>query len=80
MSGDKLTKEWVLKNGEKLKIIYSYAVVHKYDTRSEEDVLKILKAIDPENATPEQAATYCKMLQLFRKVFRDKVEENLKEK
>ena len=52
------TKEWLINNGEKLKRVYSYAVVNKLDIKSKEDVLKILHAIDPKNANQEQAEKY----------------------
>ena len=78
MSRDKLSKEWLQKNGEKLKTAYSYAIVHKYDINSKDDVLKILKIVDPDNATEKNAELYTRMLQLFRSRFRKTVGENLK--
>lgn len=65
MSADKLSKDWLKKNGHKLKTIYSYAVVHKLNIKSVNDVLSILKEVDPDNATNENAEVYLKMLQLF---------------
>lgn len=71
------TKEWLINNGEKLKRVYSYAVVNKLDIKSKEDVLKILHAIDPKNANQEQAEKYSRMMQLFGRRFRKTVEEVL---
>lgn len=70
MNGEKLSKEWVKKNGHKLKTIYSYAVNNKLDIKSEDTVLSILKVIDPKNATVESAKAYSKMLELFGMKFR----------
>lgn len=73
----KLPKNWLIKNGYKLKIVYSYAVVHKLNIKSKKDVLKILEAVDPENAKEEQAEIYSKMLQLFGNRFRKTIEKGL---
>lgn len=72
-----LLKDWLIKNGYKLKIVYSYAVVNKLNIKSKEDVLKILKAVDSENANDEQVEIYSKMLQLFRNKFRKTIEKEL---
>lgn len=66
-------KEWLKNNGNKLKTAYSYAVIHKLDIKSKDDVLTILQATDPENATKEQVEIYSKMLQMFRERFRKTV-------
>ncbi|MEK7571638.1 MAG: hypothetical protein AAB553_05175 [Patescibacteria group bacterium] len=66
-------KEWLRNNGNKLKKAYSYAVIHKLDIKSKDDVLTILQATDPENATKEQVEIYSKMLQMFRERFRKTV-------
>lgn len=71
--------DWLKKNGYKLKIVYSYAVVNKLNIKSKEDVLKILQATDPENANEEQSKIYSKMLQLFGKTFRNTIERSLKD-
>ncbi len=77
MAEDKLLKDWLAKNGYKLKNAYSYAVVNKLDIKSKEDVLKALQATDPENANEEQAEIYSKMLQLFGGRFRKTIEKKL---
>jgi hypothetical protein len=77
MADDKLTKNWLKENGHKLKIFYSYAVVNKLNVKSKEDVLKVLKATDPENANEEQSEIYSKMLQLFGDRFRKTIEKKL---
>ena len=79
MTEDKSLKAWLKENGSKLKIAYSYAVVNKLDIKSKDDVLKILKAVDPENANAEQAKVYSKMLQLFGNRFRKTVAKNLED-
>lgn len=79
MNDNELTSEWLKKNGHKLKIVYSYAIVNKLDIKSEDDVLKILLATDPENANTEQAKIYSKMLQLFADRFRSTIKESLEE-
>jgi len=78
MDNKNLLKTWLEKNGDKLKIAYSYAVVNKLDIKSKEDVLKILVATDPENANEEQVNIYSKMLQLFGSKFRKRIEESLR--
>ena len=77
MIKDNLYKDWLKKNGEKLKIAYSYAVVNKLDITSKDDILKILKVTDPENANEEQVRIYSKMLQLFRIQFREVAKKSL---
>lgn len=77
MSTDQVSKEWLTQNGHKLKIVYSYAVVNKLNIKSKEDVFKILKAVDPDDANEELAGIYTKMLQLFRNKFRKTIEKNL---
>lgn len=71
MSESNLLSDWLKKNGHKLKIAYSYAVVNKLDITSNEAVLKILKITDPENANGEQSEMYSMMLKLFRAKFRE---------
>ncbi|MDP3974038.1 MAG: hypothetical protein Q8P92_04365 [Candidatus Daviesbacteria bacterium] len=72
-----MDKDWLKKNGYKLKIVYSYAVVNKLNIKSKEDVLKILQATDPENANEGQAEIYSKMLQLFGNRLRKTIEKGL---
>jgi len=50
---DNNLKDWLEKNGHKLKIAYSYAVVNKLNIKSKEDVLKF-KSYNPDNANEEQ--------------------------
>lgn len=69
--------DWLKKNGYKLKIVYSYAVVNKLNIKSKKDVLKALEATDPENANEDQAEVYSKMLQLFGNRFRKTIEKSL---
>ena len=42
---NKLSKEWLLKNGKKLQKAYSFAIAGKYDIKSKRDVLTILKVV-----------------------------------
>ncbi len=72
-----LSKEWLKKNGQKLKIAYSFAVANKLNIESKDDVLIILQKVNPENANEIQAGTYSKMLQLFRNRFRKTLKEKL---
>lgn len=74
MSENKLSKDWMKKNGYKLKIAYSYAVVNKYDLNSTKDVLEVLKKVDPANANEENAKIFSGMLQLFAREIRKKFE------
>ena len=62
---DKLSKDWIVRNGQKLKEAYSFAVFNKWNIKSEKDVLKILKVIDPENANEKYAKMFSRTLQLF---------------
>lgn len=77
MSEDKLSKDWLKKNGYKLKNLYSYAVVNKLNIKSEKDVLEALKVVDPENANEESAKLFSKMLQLFALKFRKALEKKV---
>ena len=70
---DKLSKDWIARNGQKLKEAYSFAVINKFNIKSERDVLKILKLIDPKNANEEYAKIFSKMLQLFSKTVQKKL-------
>ncbi len=79
MTESKTPSDWLKKNGYKLKIVYSYAVVNKLNIKSKEDVLKALRATDPDNANEEQAEIYSKMLQLFGNRFRKTIEKSLKD-
>lgn len=68
-----MNKDWLKKNGRKVMDAYTLALANKYDTNSIEDVIKILKLIDPENANEEYAKEFSKMLQLFEKTIQKKV-------
>jgi len=70
-----LSNEWIKENGEKIKEAYSYAVVNKLDIKSLNNVLQVLKKVDPKNANEEYAEEFSKVLQLFRKQFRKTIEE-----
>lgn len=77
MAESKIPEDWLKKNGYKLKIVYSFAVVNKLNIKSKEDVLTALQATDPENANEEQAEIYSKMLQLFGNRFRKTIGKKL---
>ena len=62
-----MDKDWLKMNGRKVMNAYSIAVANKYDINSTEDVIKILKLIDPENANENYAQEFSKMLNLFIK-------------
>lgn len=79
MTESKMPEDWLKKNGYKLKIVYSYAVVNKLNIKSKDDVLRALQATDPENANEEQVEIYSKMLQLFGNRFRKTIEKNLED-
>lgn len=70
---ENLTKDWLKKNGRKIMNAYSIAVANKYDITSTEDVIKVLKLIDPENANEEYAKEFSKILQLFSKTVQKKL-------
>ena len=79
MVDTKIPQDWLKKNGYKLKIVYSYAVVNKLNIKSKDDVLTALQATDPENANEEQAEIYSKMLQLFGSRFRKTIEKQIED-
>lgn len=77
-----LSKKWIEQHGEMIQRAYSIAQVNNWDVKSKENVLEILKVVDPENANEENADIFSKILQLFDvrlKKTRDteKNEENL---
>lgn len=72
-----LSKEWIRENSKIIKKAYSIAAVNKYDLKSKEISIKLLKEIDPENATEENAEIFSKILQLFDRLAKKKL---LKEK
>lgn len=73
-----MDKDWLKKNGRKVMNAYSIAVANKYDIRSTEDVLKILKLVDLENANEEYAKEFSKMLQLFSKTVQKRLNQAVK--
>ena len=54
---------------------YSIAVANKYDIKSTEDVIKVLKLIDPANANEEYAKEFSKMLVLFSKTIQKRLNQ-----
>ncbi len=73
-----LSKEWIKKNGSKIKQGYNIALLDKYDIESKEDVLKILTEIDPENATEENAKIFSGVLKFFAYQLKRKFEQKQK--
>jgi hypothetical protein len=65
----------MLENGEKLKKAYSLVIVSNYDVKSEIDVLKIIKAVDPDSLTEEGIKLYSAALQLFRSQLNKKLNQ-----
>ena len=65
MAKYKLSKEWIRKNKIRIKEAYSSASVRGLDVTSQTDILKLLKIVDPENATEGNAEIFSKVLQLF---------------
>lgn len=61
----KLTKDWIKENSGLLKKAYSVVKTQKYDLKSKTDVLEVLKVVDLNNATEENAKVFSKILQLF---------------
>lgn len=74
----KLSKEWIEKNAGKVKYGFATAVKHNYDIKSAQDVLKILKEIDPGNATEENAKIFSSILKIVSKSLQRKFETKLK--
>lgn len=72
-------KIWLEKNGNKVKMAFSYAVTHNLDITSLDDVLKVLQVVDPLNANKDQAVLYSKIMQLFRDRFRKTAEKVLED-
>ena len=75
MNKSNFLKLWLEANGDKVKIAYSYAIIHKLDITSQDDVLKVLQAVDPDNANKVQADLYSKIMQLFRDRFKKTAEK-----
>ncbi len=75
-----MDKDWLKKNGRKVMNAYSIAVANKYNINSAEDVVKVLKLIDPENANEEYAKEFSKMLQLFSKTVKKTLNQVVKTK
>ena len=65
MAKYELSKDWIQQNSTLVKKGYNIALVEKYDISLKEDVLKILKELDPENVSEENAMIFSKVLQLF---------------
>lgn len=73
------SKDWIEQNRGKLKNAYSYAVVNNLNVKSKEDVLKILKMIDPENANEEYAESFSKVLQIVGQTLKKTIEKRVDE-
>lgn len=73
-----MNKDWLKKNGKKVMSAYSIAVANKYDIKSAEDVIRILKLIDPENAKEEYAKEFSKMLQFFGKTVQRRLNQSVR--
>jgi len=69
-----LTKEWIRENAELIKDGYTLSMGNKYDITSEEDVLKLLRNLDPENATEVNAKVFSAALKLFSSQVKEKFE------
>ncbi len=80
MAAYELSKEWIKKNGEKIKEAYSSATSRGLDIFSKADVFELLKIIDPVNATEENAEIFSKVLQLFALGVKKKFEATKKVK
>ncbi len=75
-----MNKDWLKKNCRKVMNAYSIAVASKYDIKSTEGVIKVLKLIDPENANEKYAKEFSKMLQLFSKTVQKKLNQAVRPK
>lgn len=64
MATYKLSKEWIVENGEMIKEGYSSAMARGYDIGSVKDVLEVIRIVDPENATEENARIFSEILKL----------------
>lgn len=67
-----LNQEWVKKNAEKVKFGHSLISSEKYDVNSLEDVLSVLKIVDPDNANEENAKVFSMILRMFGKQIKEK--------
>lgn len=70
----KLSKDWIKKNGDKIKEAYSSAKARGFDISSKAEVLKLLQIIDPLNANESSAEVFSKILQLFAEGVKKKFE------
>lgn len=73
MSKNILSKGWLKEHGEKIKEAYRIALEEKYDITSEETALILLKLVDSEHATRENAREFSKVLQLFDRMAKKKI-------
>lgn len=79
MINDMFSKDWIKQNGEKLKNAYSYAVVNNLNIKSKEDILRVLKVVDPENANDEYAEIFSKVLQIVGQTLKKAIEKRVDE-
>jgi hypothetical protein len=80
MKKHELLKEWIEKNGDKIKEAYSSASARNIDISSKEEVLKLLQIIDPQNADESNAEVLSKILQLFQMNLNKKFRMNSQKK
>ena len=75
MAAYELSKEWIAKNGILLKEAYNSAKARNLDITSSDDMLKLLKIIDPINATDKNAMILSKLLQLMSHFLKKEIEK-----
>ena len=75
-----MNEDWLKKNGREVINAYSIAVANNYDISSTEDVIKILKLIDPADANEEFAKELSKILQLFSMTVKKRLNQTVRSK
>ena len=73
MARYELSKVWIAENGERVKEAYSSAMARGYDIASVKDVLELLRVIDPENVSEENARALSGILLVFSRVLKQSI-------
>lgn len=76
----KLSKEWIRENNEMIKEAFNTASDRGFDIASRNDMFKLLKIVDPKNASLENAEVISNILQLFARQLGKRLTQKTKEK
>ena len=78
MAEYQLSAKWVKENQELVRKAYNISIARKYDINTVEQVLEIIKEVDPINATFPNANILSKVLNIFAQQIVEKFQSKTK--